>query len=143
MINFDDAVKENIKQNNPNWPQIPNYPYQISIIGGSGSGKTNSLFSIRNQQPNTEKIYLYAKDPYVAKYQFLVHKRKCTILKYFNDSNPNKKQKILIVFDNMIADMVITKKHNPIVTELFIRGRKLSISLAFNTQFLFCCAKRY
>ena len=43
----------------------------------------------------------------------------------------------------MIADMVITKKHNPIVTELFIRGRKLSISLAFNTQFLFCCAKRY
>ena len=65
------------------------------------------------------------------------------IYKNIKDYNPNKKQKVLIVFDNMIADMVITKKHNPIVTELFIRGRKLSISLAFNTQFLFCCAKRY
>ena len=51
--------------------------------------------------------------------------------------NSNKKRKNLIVFDDMIADILSNKNHNPIVTELFIRGRKLNISLVFITQFYF------
>ena len=62
MINFDDVVKENIKEHNSNWPQIPDHPYRILIIGGSGCGKTN-YFNLINQQPNIDKIYLYTKDP--------------------------------------------------------------------------------
>ena len=64
MINFDTVTKENIKGHNQNWPQIPDHPYRILIIGGSGLGKTNSLFNIISQQPDIYKIYLYAKDPY-------------------------------------------------------------------------------
>ena len=73
MINFDDVTKENIKEHSPNWPQIPEHPYRILIIGGSGSGKTNSLFNLINQQPDIDKIYLYAKDPFEAKYQFSIN----------------------------------------------------------------------
>ena len=69
------VVKWDIKKYNPNWPQIPDHPYRILIIGGSGSGKTNSLFNLINQQLDIDKIYLYAKDPYEAKYQFLIKKR--------------------------------------------------------------------
>ena len=109
------------------------------------------------QQPDIDKIYLYTKDPYEAKYQFLINKRESTGLMHFNNSNtfieysndmddiyknieeynPNKKPKILIVFEDMIAGMLNNKKINPIVTELFIRGRKLSISIVFITQFYF------
>ena len=70
MITFNDITKEH----NPNWSQIPDHPYRILIIGGSGSGKTNSLFNLINQQPDIDKIYLYAKDPYEAKYQLLINK---------------------------------------------------------------------
>ena len=161
MINFDDVARENIKDHNPNWPQIPDHPNRILIIGGSGSGKANSLFNLINQQPNIDKIYLYAKDPYEAKYQFLIKKREDVGTKHFNDSkafieysnnmddiyknieeyNPNKKRKILTVFDYMIADMLNNKNLNPIVTELFIRGRKLNISLVFITQSYFAVPK--
>ena len=86
MINFDDVTKKNIKEHNPNWPQIPDCPYKILIIGGSGSGKTNSLFDLLNQQPFIDKIYLCAKGPYEAKHQFLTNKRENTYLKRFNGS---------------------------------------------------------
>ena len=69
MINFYDVVKENTKEHNPNWSQISCHPYRILIIGGSGSGKTNSLFNLINEEPDIDKIYLYAKDPYEAKYR--------------------------------------------------------------------------
>ena len=58
MINFDDVLKENIKEHNPNRPQIPDYLYRILLIGGSGSVKTNSLFNLINQQLDFDKIYL-------------------------------------------------------------------------------------
>ena len=112
------------------------------IVGGSGSGKTNALLNLINNEPDIDKSYLYVKDPYEAKYQLLINKRESTGLKYLNDSkalieysndmddiyknieecNPNKKRKILIVFDDIIADMLGNKKRIPIVTELFIRG---------------------
>ena len=66
MINFDDIAKESIKEYNPNLPQNSDHPYKISIIGGSGSGKTNSLFNLIIHQPDIDKIYLNAKDPYEA-----------------------------------------------------------------------------
>ena len=74
MINFDDVTKENIKEHNTNWPQISDHPYRILIVGGSGSGKTNSLFNLISQQPDIDKIYLYAKDSYEEKCQLLVNK---------------------------------------------------------------------
>ena len=86
MSNFDDVTKENIKEHNPNWPQISDHSYRILISGGSGFGKTNSLFNLINQQPDINKTYLYAKDLFEAKYQFLIKKRESTGLKNFNDS---------------------------------------------------------
>ena len=157
MINFDDYANENKTEHNLKWPYIPDHPYRILIIGGSGSGKTNALLNLINKQPDIDKIYLYAKDPYEAKYQFLINKRESIGLKHFNDPkafteysndmqdvyknineyNPGKKRKMLIVFDDMIADMINNKKLDSIVIELFIRGRKLNISLVFITQSCF------
>ena len=103
-----------------------------------------------NNQPDIDKIYLYAKDPYERKYQYLIHKREKVGLDHFKDRrafieysngtqdvykniedyNPGKKCKILIVFDDMIADMINNKK-------LKLRGRKLGISIVFITQSYF------
>ena len=77
MINFD-VTKENKKNHNTNWPQIPDHPYRILIIGGTGWGKRDPSLNLMSQQPDTDIIYLYAKDPYEAKYQFLYNKRKST-----------------------------------------------------------------
>ena len=76
MISFDDYANENKTQHNSNWPYTPDHPYRILTIGGSGSGKTNALLNLLNNQPDIGKIYLYAKDPYENKYQFLINKRK-------------------------------------------------------------------
>ena len=86
MFNFDYITKEDLKEHNPNWPEIPNHPYNILIVGGSGSGKTNALLNLISNEPDIDKIYLYAKDPYEAKYQLLINKRESTGLKYVNDS---------------------------------------------------------
>ena len=75
MINFDHVIKEKTKEDNPNWPEIPDHPYRILIIGGFRSRKTNSLFNVINQQSDIDKIYLYAKDLNEAK-QFLIKKSK-------------------------------------------------------------------
>ena len=107
-----------------------------------------------NNQPDIDQIYLYAKDPYETKYQYLINKREKVGLDHFDDPkafmeytndmqdvyrniddyNPIKKRKVLIVFDDMIPDMINNKKLNPIVTELFIRGRKTNISIVFIMQ---------
>ena len=67
MINFDGYINENKTEHNLKWPHISDHPYRILIIGGSGSGKTSALLSLINNQPDIDKIYLYAKDPYEAK----------------------------------------------------------------------------
>ena len=156
MINFDDYTNENKIEHNSNWPYIPYHPYRILIVGGSGSGKTNALLNLINNQADIDKIYLYAKDPYEARYQYLINKREKVGLDHFKDpkalwniqmickmftkilkENPGKKRKISIVFDDMIADMINNEKLNPVLTELFIRGRKLNISIVFITQWYF------
>ena len=157
MINFDDYTNENKTEHNPKWPYIPDHPYRILIVGGSGSGKTNALLNLINNQPDIDKIYLYGKDPYEVKYQYSINKCKKVGLDHFNDPrafieysndmqdvykniedyNPGKKRKLIIVFDDMIADMINNKKLNPVVTELFIRGTKLNISIVFITQSYF------
>ena len=67
-------LQENIKEHNTHWSHIPDHPYGLLMIRGSGSGKTNSLFNLIIQQPDIDKIYIYAKDPYEAKYQLLIKK---------------------------------------------------------------------
>ena len=62
MINFDEYTSENRVNHNPSWPYIPDHPYTILIIGGSGSEKTNTLLNLINNPPDIDKIYLYAKD---------------------------------------------------------------------------------
>ena len=136
VINFHDYTNENKTEHNSNGQHIPDYPYRMLIIGGSGSGKTNALLNLINNQPDIDKIYLYAKDPYQAKYQFLINKRESTRLKNVNDTkafieysndmqdvyknidkyNVEKERKILIVFDDMIADMINNNKLNSVVT---------------------------
>ena len=74
MIDFHDVIKEELKEHNSNWSELPDHPYGILIIGGFGSEKTNSLFNLINQQPDIDKIYLYALDLNEAKYQFLIKK---------------------------------------------------------------------
>ena len=71
MINFDNVRKEDIKEHNPSWPQIPEHPYRILIIGGSGSEKTEALPNLINHEPDFNRIYLYAKDPYEENQQLL------------------------------------------------------------------------
>ena len=86
MINSDNVLKEETKEHNPNWLQIPDHPYTILIIRGSGARKENSSFNLTVQQPDTDKIYLYAKDPCEAKYQFSINKRESAASKHINDS---------------------------------------------------------
>ena len=74
MINFDDYSNENKTEHNSKWPYIPDHPYRILIIEGSGSEKTNALLNLINNQSDIDKIYLYAKSPYEAKYQHLINK---------------------------------------------------------------------
>ena len=78
MINFDDYTNENKINHNPNWPYIPDHPYGILILGGSVSEKTNTLLNLINNQPDIDKIYLYAKNLSEDKYQFLINKREST-----------------------------------------------------------------
>ena len=130
---------------------------RVLIIDGSGSEKTNVLSNLIKNEPDIDQIYLYTKDPFESKYQFLINKRESTGLKYFNDRKPfieysndmqnvyknigeynaDKECKILIVFHDMIAETINNKKLNSIVTELFIRDRKLNISLVFYYPIMF------
>ena len=118
-----------------------------NINYGPGSCKTNASLDLTSNQPDIDKIYLYTNDLYEVKYQYLNNKHEKVGLKHYNDPktfieysvdmqdvyknveeyNLGKKRKVLIVFDHMMADMIKIKNLNPIVTELFIRGRNLNI----------------
>ena len=132
------------------------------IIGPSGIGKTNALLNLIQQDNNViDKIYLYAKDLEEPKYQFLIKKHQDVGIKILNDTsafiehsntmddvynntddyNVKRKRKFLIVFDYMIADIMTNKKFQAIIKELFIRCRKLNISLVFITQPYFSVPK--
>ena len=154
MFNLD-AVKS--KNDNKNWP------YRMLIIGPSGSGNINALLNLIQKDNNNhiDKIYLYAKDLEEPKYQFLIKKYENAGIKNLNDPNafieysntmddvynniddynPTRKRKVLIVFDDMIADIMTNKKFQATIKELFIRCRKLDVSLAFITQSHFSVPK--
>ena len=161
MINLDSITNENNKKHNEKWPYIPDHPYRILIIGGSGSGKTNTLLNLINEQNDIDKIYLYARDLNEPKYKIFIKKREDAGIKYLNDSNAfiecsnsmddvyekvhdynsSRKRKILVVFDDMIADIMKNKKFQAIIKELFIRRRKLNISLVSITNLIFLFQK--
>ena len=128
MINVDHVIGANTITHNPNWQYIPNHPYRNLIIGGSGSGKTNTWLILINHQADIDEIYLYPKDPHEAKYQFLINKHEKVGLKHYGDQtfieysnymqdvyknideyNPDKRRKRLIIFDDIIADLIRKK----------------------------------
>ena len=74
-------------KNNEKWPYIPDHPYRILIIGGSGSINTNALLNLINQQDGIGRIYLYAKDLSEPKYEYLIRKREDAGIKHLNDPN--------------------------------------------------------
>ena len=152
MLNLDDIVsnKEKISSENDDWP------FRMLIIGPSGSGKTNTLLHLIDKFHPIDKIYLYAKDTDEDKYQYLIHKREQAGIKNLNDPhafieyssdindvledinsyNKKRDKKVLIIFD-MITDIMRSEIFKAIVKELFIRCRKLNISIVFITQSYF------
>ena len=154
MLNLDNIVSNKNENKDNNWP------FRMLIIGPSGSGKTNTLlhlFQNLNETTPVDEIYLYAKDLTEPKYEFLINNRKNAGIKHFNDStafieysndmddvftniddyNKKRQRKVLIVFDDMIADIMSSTKSQAIIKELFIRCRKLNISIVFITQSYF------
>ena len=129
MNNLDSIINENNEEHNERWPYIPDHPYRILIIDSSGSGKTNALPNLINEQKEIDKLYLYAKYLSEPKYEYLIKNRENAGIKHvnngnafiecsntvddvyesINDYNPNRRRKILIVFDDMIADIMTNK----------------------------------
>ena len=151
MLNLNKIINKNNKNNYKNWP------FRMLIIGPSGSGKTNALLNLiqtLNDINPFDKIYLYAKDLSEPKYRFLIDNREKVGIKKFNDPtafieysndmddvfsninnyNTKRKRRVIIVFDAMIADIASNKKFKALIRELFIRCRRLNISIVFITQ---------
>ena len=151
MLNLDNIVGNKKESKDNNWP------FRMLIIGPSGSGKTNTLLHLINNLHSIDKIYLYAKDINEKKCKYLIKKREQVGLKHLNDSkafiensddmddvfdnsnnyNKNRDKQVLTLFDDMIADIMRSEKFKAIVKELFIRCRKLNISIVFITQSYF------
>ena len=153
MLNLDNIVSNKKKSSYEN----DDWPFRMLIIGQSGFGNTNTLLHLIDKFHPIDKIYLYAKDTDEEKYQYLINKREQAGIKNLNDlhgfieyssdmndvlediNNYNKKRdkKVLMIFDDMIADIMRSEKFKAIVKELFIRCRKLNISIVFITQSYF------
>ena len=128
MINLYSITNVNNKKHNEKWPYIPDHSYRIIIIGGSGSGKTNALIY---EQNDINKIYLYAIDLNESKYKYLIKQRENAGIKHLDnpnafiecsnsmddihDYNSSRRRKSLIVFDDIIADIMDNKKFQPII----------------------------
>ena len=128
MINLDSIINENNKKHNQKWPYLPDHPYRILIIGGSGSGKTNALINLINEPNDINNLDLSK-----LKYKYLIKKREDVGIKHvdnlntfiecwstmddvyenIHDNNPSRKKKILIAFDDMIADVMTSKNFKP------------------------------
>ena len=153
MLNLYDIVSYKKKSSSEN----DDWPFRMLIIGPSGSGKMSTLLHLIDKFHPIDKIYVYAKDTNEEKYQYLKNKREhvgiknlkdpYTFIEYSNDMNDvledinnynkNRDKKLLIIFDDMIADIMRSEKIKAIVKELFIRCRKLNISIVFITQSYF------
>ena len=153
MLNLDDIVSNKKKSSS----QRNGWSFRMLIIGPSGSGKTNTLLHLINNFHPIDKIYLYGKDTDEKKYQYLINKREQAGIKNLNDPhafieysndmndvlydinnyNKNRVKKVLIIIDDMIADIMRSEKFKAIVKELFIRCRTLNISIVFITQSYF------
>ena len=150
MLNLDNIVS-NETINNINWP------FRMLIIGPSGSSKTNVLLHLINNLNPIDKIYLYAKDLHEPKYEYLINRREQagiknlddpkTFIEYsdnmndvlddVNNYNKNRDKKVLIIFDDMIADIEYNEKFKKIIKELFFRARKINESIVFIMQSYF------
>ena len=142
MINLDSITSKNNRKRNEKWSYIPDHLYRILIIGGSGSGKTNTLLNLIKKQDYhdvIDKIYLYARDLNEPKYQFLIKKCEDVGIKHVNNANafvlcsntmddlyedinnynPNRDKKVLIVFDDMTTDIMINQEFQAIIKELY------------------------
>ena len=150
MLTLDDIVSNKKKRSS----EHNDCPFRMLIIGPSVSGKTNILLHLIDKFHPIEKIYLYVKDTDEEKHQYLINKREQAginnpqaFLEYLNDMNDvlediinynkNRDEKVLIIFDDMIADIMRSEKFKAIVKELFIRCSKLNISIVFITQSYF------
>ena len=158
MLNLDNIVSnknENKDTTVPSSLERNNWPFRMIIIGPSGSGKTNTLLHLINNLHPIDKIYLYAKDLHEPKYEYLINKREQAGIKNLNDPhafieysndmndvlddinnyNKNSDKKVLIVFDDMIADIEYNKNFKRIIKELFYRARKTNVSIVFITSY--------
>ena len=97
------------KKHNEIWPYIPDHPYKIIIIGGSGSGKTNALINLINEQNDIDRIYWYTRDLSEPKYEYLIKKREDVRIKHLN--NPNALIKCSNTMDDVYENI---KDYNPI-----------------------------
>ena len=157
MLNLDNIVsnkKKSALEDN-------NWPFRMLIIGPSGLGKTSTLLHIINNLHPIDKIYLYAKDIHEPKYEYLINKREQAgmknlndpldfieysddmndVLDDINDYNKNRDKKVLIVFDDITADIEYSKNFKQIIKELFYRARKINVSIVFITLSYFRALK--
>ena len=135
MINLDSITNENNKKHSEKSPYTPDHPYRILIIGGSGSGKANTILNLINEKNDIDKIYLYARNLNEPKYAILIKKCEDAGIKHLNDLNAfiecsntmddvyknihdynsSRKRKISIVSDDMIADIKTNTKFQAII----------------------------
>ena len=157
MLNLDNIVSNK----NMSASENNNWPFRMLVIGPSGSGKTNTLLHLINNLHPIDKIYLYAKDLHEPKYEYLINKREQAGIKNLNDPHAfieylddmndvlddiinydkNRDKKVLIVFDDMIADIEYNKNFKQIIKELFYRARKINTSIVFIAQSYFRALK--